>query len=455
MFSPYRPLPLPLQCPKDFNFPDLLQKSSLLDDDDALSIPDGGASGLDESLVSTVVDTAQNSLPMYLPVNNDIASGQGLHMNNEQHRFEPELNEEQGHRPSGSQSRNNSRRAKRRAAAVANHGHIPHSKTLQKHVFSARPMPTNFETDRPSTPKLPRGDRKEWTLEELREVGIRVVPWDGHESTPLLDAEGRVVAVLVGQPRSSQYQQAVTEAYNLLQGGGTGTAHRRGDFSVINCGILHQQGTQQPVRMREAQPELTAQLLGASCFKALAGFASSSYQMWSRGVYNHSKTRLDQIYEKYGLKRNFVNSVFPAAAFNFGPHVWTFRHRDSLNVPYGMCAVQALGHFDAKKGGHMVLWEFGVAIEFPAGACILLPSATITHSNVPTQPGDTRASFTQYIPGGLLRYVDNGMRTEKQFQAQDPTGYEDMCAKKATRWGKGLALLSRWKDIAKDWNVES
>ncbi|KAG6848548.1 hypothetical protein H0H93_016025 [Arthromyces matolae] len=275
------------------------------------------------------------------------------------------------------------------------------------------------------------------------------------ESKPLLDAEGRVVAVLAGQPRSLQYQQAVTEAYDLLQDGMIGKAHRRGDFSVINCGILHQQGTQQPVRMHEDQTKVTEELLNASCFKALAGFASSTYQIWSRHVYDYSKTRLDRIYQTYGLKRNFVNSVYPAAAFNFGPHVWTFRHRDSLNLPYGMCAVQALGHFDATKGGHMVLWEFGVVVEFPAGACILLPSATITHSNVPIQQGDTRASFTQYIPGGLLRYVDNGMRTEKQFKAEDPTGYAEMCAGKPTRWERGLALLSHWKDLAKDWKNSS
>ncbi|KAG6835990.1 hypothetical protein H0H93_012472 [Arthromyces matolae] len=278
-FSPYLPLPVPVQCPDGFDFPGLLQQSSLLDEDDALRMPDGGALGLDHVLSETSpsIELPQNSSSSGgLPANS--SSPTDLH-NNSDLTFKPRrvqgVSEEQGHRVAGSQSRSNSRRAKRRAATVASQGHIPTSKTFQKHVLNATSLPLDYETNRPSAPKLPAGDKKQWTLEELRTMGMSIVSWDGYESKPLLDAEGRVVAVLAGQPRSLQYQKAVTEAYDLLQDGAIGKAHRRGDFSVINCGILHQQGTQQPVRMHEDQTKVTEELLNASCFKALAGFASS------------------------------------------------------------------------------------------------------------------------------------------------------------------------------------
>ncbi|KAJ7028796.1 hypothetical protein C8F04DRAFT_963568, partial [Mycena alexandri] len=119
-----------------------------------------------------------------------------------------------------------------------------------------------------------------------------------------------------------------------------------------------------------------------------------------------------------------------------------YKHRDILNTPFGMCVVTSMGPFDAVKGGHMVLWELKLVIEFPSASSILLPSATITHSNLPVQPGDARASFTQYTGGGLMRFVDNGFRTEAELLAEDPAEYERLAALKDTRWEMGLALLS-------------
>jgi hypothetical protein len=147
------------------------------------------------------------------------------------------------------------------------------------------------------------------------------------------------------------------------------------------------------------------------------------------------------------LRRNFVKSIFPSATFNFGPNVWTFKHRDRLNCPFGWCAIQALGHFDPKLGGHLVLWELKLVIEFPPGSLVLIPSATITHSNVPVQAGDSRVSFTQYCAGGLFRYVDNGFRTEAELAAANPGAYARMLEMKKTRWQIGLGLFSTLDDL--------
>ena len=86
-------------------------------------------------------------------------------------------------------------------------------------------------------------------------------------------------------------------------------------------------------------------------------------------------------------------------------------------------------------------------MEFPAHWTLLTLSATITHSNSPVGPQETRVSFTQFCPGGLLRFVDNGMRTEAKLQAEDPAEFAKMCEKKATRWEKGLKKLSKYDDV--------
>ncbi|KAJ7713639.1 hypothetical protein B0H14DRAFT_2298336, partial [Mycena olivaceomarginata] len=68
------------------------------------------------------------------------------------------------------------------------------------------------------------------------------------------------------------------------------------------------------------------------------------------------------------------------------------------------------GNFGPHLGRHLVLWDLKLVVEFPAGALILLPSATVTHSNVPVQAGDEHVSFTQFTAGGLFRFMDYGFR---------------------------------------------
>lgn len=73
---------------------------------------------------------------------------------------------------------------------------------------------------------------------------------------------------------------------------------------------------------------------------------------------------------------------------------------------------------------------------------ILIPSATLAHSNLPVSEGESRASFTQYCAGGIFRWVDNGCRLESQLAAEDPEEYKRICELKAGRWAYGLSLFS-------------
>ncbi|PBK98646.1 hypothetical protein ARMGADRAFT_909911, partial [Armillaria gallica] len=122
-------------------------------------------------------------------------------------------------------------------------------------------------------------------------------------------------------------------------------------------------------------------------------------------------------------------------------------HRDILNCPYGWCAITALGRFDHRRGAHIILWELKLFIQFPHAATIFIPSATITHSNTPPAEGEGRISFTQFLAGGILRWVDNGFRTEKEMLAQDPAAHATMKQQKSKRWEMGLGLLSKLEEI--------
>jgi hypothetical protein len=120
---------------------------------------------------------------------------------------------------------------------------------------------------------------------------------------------------------------------------------------------------------------------------------------------------------------------------------------DFANLPFGYCAVTALGRFDSSKGGHMVMDEYRLVLEFPAGSSMLLQSAIVTHSNVGVGEDECRYSVTQYAAGGLFRWVDNGFQTaaesEKGLTVEER---EKRASIDAERWKIGLGLVPRLYD---------
>ena len=118
-----------------------------------------------------------------------------------------------------------------------------------------------------------------------------------------------------------------------------------------------------------------------------------------------------------------------------------------MNLPFGFCAIHAFGDYDYTKGGHLVLKELKLIVQFPPGALILIPSATITHGNIPVREGETRTSFTQYTAGALFRFVDNGFRSESQFKKRNAKGHKKMLEEKPKRWAMGLSLWSTAEEL--------
>lgn len=148
------------------------------------------------------------------------------------------------------------------------------------------------------------------------------------------------------------------------------------------------------------------------------------------------------------MQRNFSNSVFAATAFNFGPQTCSKKHRDFANLPYGWCAVTALGNYDHTRGGHLILWELGLILEFPPGSTILLPSAAISHSNTPILAHETRTSFAQFTAGGLFRWKEHGFQTdEKFFQGKTQEELALIALENEARCKLGLSFFSTFKEV--------
>lgn len=174
------------------------------------------------------------------------------------------------------------------------------------------------------------------------------------------------------------------------------------------------------------------------------------FNLWAPRLHHHYSKYIKILDEKIDGPRNFATSVFSCATINFGPNVWTYKHHDVLNLSYGWCAIQALGKFNSTTGGHLILWDIQAVIEFPPASTILIPSACMTHSNIPIQPGESQVSFTQYTAGGIFRWIDNGCQLENDLKKKDLKEFERLEVLKDSRWEKGLALFSTIEEIVSD-----
>jgi hypothetical protein len=171
--------------------------------------------------------------------------------------------------------------------------------------------------------------------------------------------------------------------------------------------------------------------------------------MWAPKLFTYYLSHVTSLLDGYGgqLRQNFT-TVFACSTFNFGPSTVSFPHTDPGNLPYGWCAITSLGPFDPQQGGHLILWDLQLVIEFPPGSTILLPSAVIRHSNVVIQKGEERYSFTQYTAGGLFRWVDHGFQKEDGYYSSLSEG-ERIEEEEAMQrhWAMGLGLFSTLDEL--------
>lgn len=309
----------------------------------------------------------------------------------------------------------------------------------------------------------------QWEVDELKEMGFESIGWDGKNPTVILDAANRVLIPMAGQPQSSDWEQVVSDATAALnaarlRGEKLGIFkpedkdHRRGHYMPLFSGVSYGGGQTKPgnLRLTKGKQDLVDDLRQNPAIQRVATFQSTSmainapklykeYESFVSALFNHDPT----------LIRNFEKSIFTASTFNLGPNTITLDHTDAANVAHGLCAITALGDYDPKLGGHLILFDLGLIIEFPPGATILIPSAVFRHGNTPIQPGETRMSFTQYVAGGLFRWVKYGFRTAKKLGEDEGDhrkkeidgNYADRCKQALSLFSKLLELNQDRRDV--------
>ncbi|KAJ7241519.1 hypothetical protein B0H12DRAFT_1024123, partial [Mycena haematopus] len=279
----------------------------------------------------------------------------------------------------------------------------------------------------------------------------------------ILDADGRIVAVLLGRPEGDDWDEGVEEMVRVFEavrkrGIARGVfkaqhrRHRRGNFHVLKGGFTKGPGSKRPGNLAHPKPyrELLALVTMNRAICRIAGFQSSGLARYLPKLSQHYQATLQGLLAHHPeLERPFSNSVFPTATFNLGPHVVCEEHLDMLNNPFGMCAVTSAGDFDHKRGGHLYLKQLKLVTEFPSGSSLLILSGACDHGNTRIAAGETRYSMTQYAAGALFRWAAYGYQPVRSLLAQ-PGGAAKKLKVDAARATWAMGLLSKADELERD-----
>lgn len=141
------------------------------------------------------------------------------------------------------------------------------------------------------------------------------------------------------------------------------------------------------------------------------------------------------------------NLPFAAHAFNLGPYVQCWFHRDSRNFILGICPVLVLGNFNHKTSGHFIMVEARTIIELRPGDIFLLMSSIITHGTAPLRPGEKRLSWTCWTAGGIFRWWAAKKKLVKELSAEEHVAYERAANQLFVECWEALLTLEQLEEL--------
>ncbi|KAK7434984.1 hypothetical protein VKT23_019889 [Stygiomarasmius scandens] len=292
------------------------------------------------------------------------------------------------------------------------------------------------------------------------EFGFQEVQWDGRTTTPIVDKNGVVFALLAGQPDNDPtWDTCISAAAKTLSKERSKCrfmekqiSHRRGEYPALTTGISYGGGQTHPGNLQHSATNAAVldRLTRHWAFKRLSGFANGVFSTWAPRLHRFYSEHLQNLLNHdSNLERTFPNTVFAAGTFNFGKQTVCCDHIDYANLLFGWCSIWSLGSFNPQKGGHLILWDLKLVIQFPPGSLIFIPSGVCRHSNTRIRSHETRFSFTQFSAGGLFRWVDHGYQTEEKYLLSLKTRKQKDKAEKERLacWQMGIGLLSTLDEL--------
>ncbi|KAJ7838430.1 hypothetical protein B0H13DRAFT_1650755, partial [Mycena leptocephala] len=172
------------------------------------------------------------------------------------------------------------------------------------------------------------------------------------------------------------------------------------------------------------------------------------YHGFAPRLYTHVEdTKSRVLGHDWTLRDNYPPGAFHASEWFLGADESPPR-LDDLDMLWSWRALTALGRYNARWGGELILWEEKKVIKFPPGATFLFPAAFTRYSFTQVRAGETQYAFSQYSHSGPFRYVENGFRCEANFETQAWKATREAREKmKDDRMAKALGMYSSLDEL--------
>ncbi|KAL8276693.1 hypothetical protein RQP46_010872 [Phenoliferia psychrophenolica] len=259
------------------------------------------------------------------------------------------------------------------------------------------------------------------------------VPRNGEAGsiTGLTDKNGRLFALRQEAPKYvleeglSDKLEALVQAFT--DGGkNEGSSLKRGDHMGAKAGVFRDMGAIDPHYNRYylgRQQEWDTFLQDPVVTRQI-GRMDSLFSDFYPAMHAYYEDLKASIKASRGL--NFLGGAFASVCLNTGNSVIAKLHRDHVNLLLGLCLILAMGDFDSRLGGHLVLLEAGVILELAPGDLALIPSAGITHGNLPIQKGERRNSMAFWTSGNVFLWKELGNRSMSKLSPKEQAAYMKM-----------------------------
>ncbi|KAJ6536530.1 hypothetical protein DFH09DRAFT_1324567 [Mycena vulgaris] len=282
---------------------------------------------------------------------------------------------------------------------------------------------------------------------------FRYVRWFGEVTIPIINAHRGLIALLGGKPKDLIGWKIVTDAAAELMARLMQQGHFSDEQLHHRCArSLTRQSHEEFLMVvgnlelcnNKSNTKISDELLASVWFQRISDFTMCLFMTFGPMLFAFFLAQMTLLADWDPLLQwPFLGSIFAACTFNFGPHMITVSHLNFGNLSWGWCTITALRNFDLNRGGHLILWDLKLIIQFPPGSMILIPSVLIRHSNIHVLAHERQYSFTQYTAGGLFQWIQNGFKTDEDFEATATKAEKAAhTLESKTQWEEGVKMFS-------------
>ncbi|KAJ7048217.1 hypothetical protein C8F01DRAFT_1193810 [Mycena amicta] len=247
-------------------------------------------------------------------------------------------------------------------------------------------------------------------------MGVSMAKIDAHLPTPIVDAEGIVMAVAARSPSDRWVQSAKSLSSKLIK------AEERDAFAngPLEFGVHWNY----PDGVSATYPAPTTRRLGKNAggdmsghpaLKNAAAFGNELARKFFPGPHDLLSVRVDQLIQRARIPP-FPGSVLPTCEIRLlgrdaaEPHTdWQVRHCD-------MMVGTVYGEWNSKTGGHLILPDDGKYLPLEVGDMFVIPSGSKPYAFIPVGDGEYQFLFCQYFHSSVYRWLKKGGKSDEQFE---------------------------------------